>query len=198
MFESDPNQLKQERKRRIKEGSSQNAEKNPKEARLDSKVAFKEAKKNYRLANKNYKLHKGPQATARGLFFKQQRDRAKLEKQIATTLYKRAKKADDSYIPNRLKKRAKQSARMKVRHDVEKTVRDNEILGDWVQARQNIRQFKYQVNASKRALNAVGKLSKYSINHSYGQLNRSYNFIRGRGYTRTPKEFSWEGKLSKK
>ena len=198
MFESDPNQLKQERKRRIKEGSSQNAEKNPKEARLDSKVAFKKAKKNYRLANKDYKLHKGPQATARGLFFKQQRDRAKLEKQIATTLYKRAKKADDSYIPNRLKKRAKQSARMKVRHDVEKTVRDNEILGDWVQARQNIRQFKYQVSASKRALNAVGKLSKYSINHSYGQLNRSYNFIRGRGYTRTPKEFSWEGKLSKK
>lgn len=96
MFESDPNQLKQERKRRIKEGSSQNAEKNLKEARLDSKFAFKEAKKNYRLANKDYKLHKGPQATARGLFFKQQRDRAKLEKQIATTLYKRAKKAADS------------------------------------------------------------------------------------------------------
>ena len=160
MFESDPKQLNQERKRRIKEGSSLNNKKAPKEARLDSKVAFKEAKKNYRLANKNYKLHKGPQATARGLFFKQQRDRAKLEKQIATTLYKRAKKADDSYIPNRLKKRAKQSARMKVRHYVEKTVRDNEILGDWVQARQNIRQFKYQVNASKRALNAVGKLSK--------------------------------------
>lgn len=198
MFESDPKQLKQERKRRIKEGTSLNNKKAPKEARLDSKVAFKKAKKNYRLANKDYKLHKGPQATARGLFFKQQRDRAKLEKQIATTLYKRAKKADDSYIPNRLKKRAKQSARLKVRHDVEKTVRDNEILGDWVQARQNIRQFKYQVNASKRALNAVGKLSKYSINHSYGQLNRSYNFIRGRGYTRTPKEFSWEGKLSKK
>ena len=87
---------------------------------------------------------------------------------------------------------------MKARHDVEKTVRDNEILGDWVQARQNIRQFKYQVNTSKRALNAVGKLSKYSIKHSYGQLNKSYNFIRGRGYTRTPKEFSWEGKLSKK
>ena len=170
MSKSNRKQLKQERKRRIKEGIALNAEKKPKEARLDSKVAFKEAKKNYRLANKNYKLHKGPQATARGLFFKQQRDRAKLEKQIATTLYKRAKKADDSYIPNRLKKRAKQSARMKVRHDVEKTVRDNEILGDWVQARQNIRQFKYQVNASKRAAKVAGKLSKYTIKHSYGCL----------------------------
>lgn len=172
--------------------------KKPKEARLDSKVAFKEAKKNYRLANKNYKLHKGPQATARGLFFKQQRDRAKLEKQIATTLYKRAKKADDSYIPNRIKRRTKQSAKMKLRHDVEKTIRDNDILGDWVQARQNIRQAKYQVNASKRAAKVAGKLSKYTIKHSYGQLNKSYNFIRGRGYTRTPREFSWEGKLSKK
>ena len=58
MFESDPKQLKQERKRRIKEGSSLNNKKAPKKARLDSKVAFKEAKKNYRLANKNYKLHK--------------------------------------------------------------------------------------------------------------------------------------------
>ena len=157
MFESDPKQLKQERKRRIKEGTSLNNKKAPKEARLDSRVVFKEAKKSYRLANKDYNLHKGPQATARGLFFKQQLDRAKLEKQIATTLYKRAKKADDSYIPNRIKRRTKQSTRMKARHDVEKTVRDNEILGDWVQARQNIRQFKYQVNASKRALNAVGK-----------------------------------------
>ena len=191
MSKSNRKQLKQERKRRIKEGIALNAEKNPKEARLDSKVAFKEAKKNYRLANKNYKLHKGPQATARGLFFKQQRDRAKLEKQIATTLYKRAKKADDSYIPNRIKRRTKQSAKMKLRHDVEKTIRDNDILGDWVQARQNIRQFKYQVNASKRAAKVAGKLSKYTIKHSYGQLNKSYNFIRGRGYTRTPKEFSW-------
>lgn len=68
MFESDPKQLKQERKRRIKEGIALNAEKKPKEARLDSKVVFKEAKKNYRLAVKNYNLHKGPQATARGLF----------------------------------------------------------------------------------------------------------------------------------
>ena len=155
MFESDPKQLKQERKRRIKEGTSLNNKKAPKEARLDSRVVFKEAKKSYRLANKDYNLHKGPQATARGLFFKQQRDRAKLEKQIATTLYKRAKKADDSYIPNRIKRRTKQSTKMKLRHDVEKTIRDNEILGDWVHARQNIRQFKYQVNASKRALNAV-------------------------------------------
>ena len=64
MFESDPKQLKQERKRRIKEGTSLNNKKAPKEARLDSKVAFKKAKKNYRLANKDYKLHKGPQATA--------------------------------------------------------------------------------------------------------------------------------------
>ena len=87
---------------------------------------------------------------------------------------------------------------MKLRHDVEKTIRDNDILGDWVQARQNIRQAKYQVNASKRAAKVAGELSKYTIKHSYGQLNKSYNFIRGRGYTRTPREFSWEGKLSKK
>ena len=53
MFESDPKQLKQERKRRIKEGSYLNNKKAPKEARLDSRDAFKEAKKKNLLSNKD-------------------------------------------------------------------------------------------------------------------------------------------------
>lgn len=161
-------------------------------------MAYKTAKKNYRLAQKDYTRHQGPHLTARALFFKQQKDKARLEKQIAKTVYKRAKKADDTYIPNRLKRRAKQGSNMKVRQDIERSMQDNDILGDWVKARQDIRQFHYQKNASKRALEAGGKLAKYSIKHSYGQLNRTYNFTRGRGFTRTPKEFSWEGKLIRK
>lgn len=198
MYETDPKQKRQERKQRIKEGVTSNQTKVPKEAGLDSKMVYKTAKKDYKLAQKDYALHQGPKPTAKALFFKQQKDKAKLNKQVAKTIYKRAKKADDTYIPNRLKSRAKHGSKMKVRQDVERTMRDNDILGDWVKARQDIRQFHYQKNASKRALKAGGKLAKYSINHSYGQLNRAYNFTRGRGFTRTPKDFSWEGKLTKK
>ncbi|WP_162011940.1 phage tail tip lysozyme [Streptococcus sp. S784/96/1] len=198
MYKADPKQDRQKKRQGIKEGTMANQQKVAKEARLDSKMAYKTAKKNYRLAKKDYTRHKGPHLTARALFFKQQKDKTRLAKQIAKTVYKRAKKADDPYIPNRLKRRAKQGTKMKVRQDTEKALRDNDILGDWVKARQDIRQFHYQKKASKRALNAGGKLGKYTIKHSYGQLNRAYNFTRGRGFTRTPKEFSWEGKLTKK
>lgn len=198
MYKTDPKQAQQEKRIGIKEGTIANQQKVAKEARLDSKLAYKTVKKNYRLAQKDYAFHKGPHLTARALFFKQQKDRARLEKQIAKTVYKRAKKADDTYIPNRLKRRAKQGTKMKVRQETEKALRDNDILGDWIKARQDIRQFHYQKNASKRALKAGGRLAKYSIKHSYSQLNRAYNFTRGRGFTRTPKEFSWEGKLTRK
>lgn len=198
MYETDPKQARQERRQRIKAGVKANQNKVPKEARLESRMAYKGAKKEYRLAQKDYVLHKKPKPTAKALFFKQRQDKAKLNKRVAKTVYRRAKKADDTYIPNRLKKRTKQGARMKVRQDTERTLQDNDILGDWVKARQDIRQFHYQKNASKRALRAGRKLSKYTIKHSYGQVNRAYNFTRGRGFTRTPKAFSWEGKLTKK
>ncbi|MBF0786675.1 MULTISPECIES: phage tail tip lysozyme [unclassified Streptococcus] len=198
MYDTDPKQARKERRQRIKEGITSNQGKIPKEARLDSRATYEVAKKNYRLTQKDYALHKRPQPTAKALFFKQQRDKVKLDYQVAKTIYKRAKKADGTYIPNRLKRRAKQGTRMKLRQDVEQAIRDNDTLGDVIKARQDIRQFHYQKNASKRALNAGGKLAKYSFKHSYGQLNRAYNFTRGRGYTRTPKEFSWEGKLTKK
>lgn len=198
MYKTDPKQAHKEKRQGNKEGTVANQQKVAKEARLDSKMAYKTAKKNYRLAQKDYTRHQGPHLTARALFFKQQKDKARLEKQIAKTVYKRAKKADDTYIPNRLKRRTKQGTKMKVRQDTEKMLRDNDILDDWVQARQDIRQLHYQKNASKRALTTGGKLGKYTIKHSYGQLNRAYNHVRGRGFTRTPKEFSWEGKLTRK
>lgn len=169
-----------------------------KETRLKAKSHYTKTHKEYRLARKQYATHRGPKPTARALFFKKQMDKAKVEQKIAKKAYKKAKKADDTYIPNRIKRRTKQSTKMKIRHDVEHAMRDNDILGDWVKTRQDIRQTRFQVNASKRALRNTNKLAKYTIKHGYGQLNRTYNFARGRGYTRTPKEFSWEGRLSKR
>lgn len=198
MYDSDPKKLKQERKARIKEGIRSNQESPAKEARLDSRFTYNTTKKEYRLAKKNYELHSGPKPTAKALYFKQQLDRAKLEKSIARKVYRQAKKADDTYIPNRIKYRTKQGAKAKLRQDTEGAMRDNDILGDWVKARQDIRQLHYQQAASKRAMEAAKELSKYAIKHSYGVANRSYNYVRGRGFTRTPKEYSWEGKLSKR
>ncbi|WP_409373733.1 phage tail tip lysozyme [Streptococcus suis] len=198
MYDSDPKQLKKEGKIQIKERIKATKAHVPKEARLDARSSYRLAKKNYKQAKKDYHLHKGPLPTAKALYFKKELDKAKVNRQVAKKIYKRTKKADSTYIPNRLKRRAKQGTKMKVRQDTEKTLRDNDILGDWVQTRKNIRQFHYQKNASKRALNAGGKLGKYTIKHSYGQLNRAYNFTRGRGFTRTPKELSWESKLTRK
>ncbi|NQO95995.1 CHAP domain-containing protein, partial [Streptococcus suis] len=136
--------------------------------------------------------------TARALYFKKELDKAKVDKQVAKTIYKRSKKADSTYIPNRIKRRGKQGAYIKTRQDAEKVIRDNDILDDWVKARQDIRQLRYQKATSQRALHSGKELGKYTIKHSYAQANRAYNFTRGRGFTRTPKEFSWEYKLSKR
>lgn len=92
MYETDPKQARQERKQRVKEGITSNQSKVPKEARLESKMAYKAAKKDYRLAQKDYALHQKPKPTAKALFFKQQQDKARLNKRVAKTIYKRAKK----------------------------------------------------------------------------------------------------------
>ncbi len=75
---------------------------------------------------------------------------------------------------------------------------NNDILGDWVQARQNIRQFKYQVNASKKSCKKLRE-SYLSILVSIVMVSLIKAIIlSGRGYTRTPKEFSWEGETQQK
>lgn len=196
MYDTDPKERRQERRQRIKEGIEVNQSKSAKEARLNSRMAYQSAKKEYRLAQKTYVLHQKPKPTAKALFFKQEADKAKLNQQVAKEVYRRAKKADSTYLPNQLKYRSKQGIYARTRRDVEQSVRDNDILGDWVKARQNIRQLRFQKEGTKRALESSKNLSKYTIKHGYGQVNRAYNFIRGRGYTRTPKDFSWEGKLS--
>lgn len=96
MYKTDPKQARKEKRQGIKDAIHTNQQKVAKEARLDSKMAYKTAKKNYRLAKKDYIRHQGPHLTARALFFNQQKDKAKLEKQIAKTVYKRSKKADDT------------------------------------------------------------------------------------------------------
>lgn len=198
MYDTDPKERSQERRQRVQEGIKNNQAKSAKEARLDSRMAYQAAKKEYRLAQKTYALHQKSKPTAKALFFKQEADKSKLNKQVAKTVYKKAQKDDSTYLPNQLKYRAKQGLYAKTRRDVEQSLRDNDILGDWVKARQDIRQLRFQKEGTKRALKAGKSLSKYTIKHGYGQVNRTYNFIRGRGYTRTPKDFSWEGKLSKR
>ncbi|MEI4366384.1 phage tail tip lysozyme [Streptococcus suis] len=198
MYDSDPKQLRKEGRLRVKKQTKEMKGQVPKTARLDARSTYQRAKKTYKQAKKDYRLHKGPKPTARALYFKKELDKAKVDKQVAKTIYKRSKKADSTYIPNRIKRRGKQGAYIKTRQDAEKVIRDNDILDDWVKGRQNIRQLRYQKATSQRALHSGKELGKYTIKQSYAQANRAYNFTRGRGFTRTPKEFSWEYKLSKR
>ncbi|HEM4281534.1 TPA: CHAP domain-containing protein, partial [Streptococcus suis] len=127
MYDSDPKQLRKEGRSRVKKQTKEMKGQVPKTARLDARSTYQRAKKTYKQAKKDYRLHKGPKLTARALYFKKELDKAKVDKQVAKTIYKRSKKADSTYIPNRIKRRGKQGAYIKTRQDAEKVIRDNDI-----------------------------------------------------------------------
>ena len=134
----------QERRVRVKKGVEENLQLSSKEARLKSRVTYKAAKKDYHLAKKQYKLYRRPQPTARGKFIKEKLEEAKQNQKVTKKLYRKAQDRDGGSLPKRTRRRAVQSGKFKIRQDGERMVQDNDILGDWVSARQNIRQVLYQ------------------------------------------------------
>ena len=188
----------QERRVRVKKGVEENLQLSSKEARLKSRVIYKAAKQEYHLAKKQYKLYRRPQPTARGKFLKEKLEEAKQSQKVAKKIYRKAQDRDGGSLPKKARRRAVQSGKFKLRQDAERLVRDNDILGDWASTRQTIRQAQYQKEGTKRTVKILGKAGKFAISQNYSTVNRTYNFVRGNGFTRTPKELSWEGKLSQK
>src|SRR5574340_268585 len=78
------------------------------------------------------------------------------------------------------------------------TLQEDETLSEIASGRQKVRQAQSTIAQSKQSARYAKNIGKWSISKGYGTLNRGYNFARGRGFTRTPQDFSWQGKLAKK
>lgn len=88
------------------------------------------------------------------------------------------------------------------RSQAEQAWEDNDTLDDIAQSRQKIRQVKNDVQTAKRlsryTIKTSSKAVKAGTKGTYGIANRTYNLVRGRGFTRTATANRWEVKLKQK
>ena len=81
---------------------------------------------------------------------------------------------------------------------VDSAFQDNDVLEDIASARQNIRRTHAEVRQAKKLGNYTVKIGKGATRGIYGAGNRTYNLVRGRGFTRTPVRNRWETKAKTK
>ncbi|MCY7178400.1 phage tail tip lysozyme [Streptococcus gallolyticus subsp. gallolyticus] len=81
---------------------------------------------------------------------------------------------------------------------VDSAFQDNEGLVDIASARQDIRQTQASLKQGKRIGRYGLKIGKRTGQGVYGVSNRAYNFVRGRGFTRTATPDRWETKVKNK
>lgn len=74
----------------------------------------------------------------------------------------------------------------------------NDTLEDIADARQKIRGIHASLQQSKQLAKASKTVSKGLVKGSYGLVNRGYNLLRGRGFTRTVAGERWEVKAAKR
>lgn len=154
-----------------------------------SDVSLKTAKRSYILSKKgqgNVKLAKV------------ELDKAKLDKLIAKKAHKKAIKRNGGSFKRKAGRRLKNNGHRLGTQNLDGTLQEDETLSEIASGRQKVRQAQSTIAQSKQSARYAKNIGKWSISKGYGTLNRGYNFARGRGFTRTPQDFSWQGKLAKK
>ncbi|MGO3600042.1 MAG: phage tail tip lysozyme [Enterococcus faecalis] len=187
-------------------------------ASLSSRKAVKHAKSEYRNAQKAYrakiKQHDGLKKALVAVESKEldaedsQKvrsetfSRAKLEKEVGKAaedkaaarealkakreVYKKTKKAD----PTRASKQIKNDAVSVAKRKGEEAIGQENTLQEAVKIRQGSRQRTNTYQTTKYVVRSSHRMNVKLTKGAYGLSNRSYNYIRGRGFQRTPEEYS--------
>lgn len=164
-----------------------------------TKVALKVAKNDYKQAKKRLKQVGGQPA----------QDKLKQvtkDLKAAKTSHKAAKKvrrvvtkqAGDGLV----KRNTKHQLHTRSRSAAESMVAETDIMDDLVTSRQKIRETKHNAHRAKRIARYSQKtatvLGKGAVKGSYAVANRTYNWTKGRGFTRTAKADRWETAVAKR
>lgn len=166
----------------------------PRKALKQSKREYKYLKREVKRAKQEYKKAKADGNAKRLRVTKERlselKSKAKMAKRVRSLAYKR----NGGTLKRKLGRKTYQANRQLA----ESAVSDHEMLSDIAQARQRIRRSKASFHQAKRIGRYAGKLTLNTGKKSYGLSNRAYNFVRGRGFTRTALGDRWEVKLAKK
>ncbi|HEY0221629.1 MAG TPA: phage tail tip lysozyme [Lactovum miscens] len=96
---------------------------------------------------------------------------------------------------SRLAMLGKQQLRWRAKSAImNKTFGGEDILQEGMRQHGNYRQAKMHYRIAKSFTKHSVKFVSSGGRHSYGAVNRSYNYIRGRGFVRTPEEFKGNGR----
>ena len=78
---------------------------------------------------------------------------------------------------------------------VDEAFSGNDVLEDVASARRTIRRTHAEIRRAKKVGHYTAKIAKGTTRAVYGASNRTYNLVRGRGFTRTPVSKRWETKF---
>lgn len=138
-----------------------------------------------------------PEDIKKQAFLKQELDKAKLEKKVSKKTYKVAQEANGGSRKKKFLRAAKQSVERVANQQASSTAHQDDTLSDIARTKNQYQDIQIQGKRIKTIGKYSGKLGQGVVKSSYSLGNRFYNKANGRGFTRTPREFSWEGKLSR-
>lgn len=130
-------------------------------------------------------------------FLKQELNKAKLEKKTSKRTFKVAQEANGGSRKKKFLRASKQSVERVANQQASSTAHQDDTLSDIARTKNQYQDIQIQGKRIKTIGKYSGKLGQGVVKSSYSLGNRFYNKANGRGFTRTPKEFSWEGKLSR-
>lgn len=138
-----------------------------------------------------------PEEIKKQAFLRQELDKAKLEKKVSKKTYKVAQEANGGSRNKKFLRAAKQSVERVANQQASSTAHQDDTLSDIARTKNQYQDIQIQGKRIKTIGKYSGKLGQGVVKSSYSLGNRFYNKANGRGFTRTPREFSWEGKLSR-
>lgn len=162
-----------------------------------SKDKVKSLKKAYKSLQKQGKSLT-PEGAKKLTSLKKELDKAKLEKRVAKKVFKVAQEANGGSRKKKFYRATKQALERSASQQASSAAHQDDTLSDLARAKYRYQDIQIQGKRIKTIGKYSGKLGQGVVKSSYGLGNRFYNKAKGRGFTRTPREFSWEGKLSRR
>lgn len=157
----------------------------PKEDRVEvASVSYQKAKRAYQATKKRIKKEALEKV-----------DEAKVNQKVAKTVEKEAIHRAGGGRRKRLLRYAKQATHQQTSRTLNDILREDDLLADVATTRKHFNRAQLLVPKTKQVARITTSGGKYVLTRSYNVGNRIHNLSRGRGFTVTPKEFSWHGRL---
>jgi len=192
---------------RVKDGINRNAVLHSREATKISKSAFKQAKKDYKLSKKTYKqklkqqkfeLKQGKPLSINHIIAKKKFIEDKNGQKVAKRVYQRAKKSDETRISVKTKREINLSLKNDLKHQTSKVLGEDDSLNEAAEAYKKAQRAKQSMRLGLRVGKNTGKITVKVGKGTYGVGNRFVNLAKGRGFHRTPNEFTTRTQLMQK